>query len=120
MKYENTSIYGISYKTSIGAKPMRIRFDKIHIFIKVHEKVRYLVLSEYSYCDKIWDKIKYLISEKSGITDSINHNFARIKIDSYVSLPIEKLLILHNVIVLTQSAVKNKNECYYVFRKRFD
>ena len=119
MKYENISIYGISYKTSTDTKPMHIRFDKIDIFIKIHEKIRYLVLFDYSYCDKIWDKIKNLISEKSGITDSINHNFARIKIDSYVSLPIEKLLILH-VIVLTQSAVKNKNECYYLFRKRFD
>ena len=27
-----------------------------------------------SYCDKIYDKIKYLISQESGITDSINQN----------------------------------------------
>ena len=27
---------------------------------------------------------------KSGITDSINHNFARIRIDSYNYLPIKK------------------------------
>ena len=33
--------------------------------------------------DEIYDKIKYLISEKSDITDSINHNFGKIKIDSY-------------------------------------
>ena len=31
-----------------------------------------------------------LISGKSGIRDSINHNLARIRIDSYNSLPIEK------------------------------
>ena len=52
--------------------------------------MRYLILFDYSYCDKICDKIKYLISEKSGITDRINHNFARIGIDSYESLPTEK------------------------------
>ena len=67
--------YEISYKTSAGAKPLRIRFNKIDGFIKVHDKIRYLVLFDYSYCDKICDRVKYLISEKSGITDSINHNF---------------------------------------------
>ena len=66
--------------------PLRIRFHEIDGFIKIHDKIRYLVLFDYSYCDKICDKIKYLISEKSGITDSINHNFGRIRIDSYNSL----------------------------------
>ena len=45
--------------------------------LKIHDKIRYLVLFDYSYCVKICDKTKYLMSEKSGITDSINHNFAR-------------------------------------------
>ena len=36
------------------------------------------------------DSIKYLISEKGGITDIINHNSARIRIDSYNSLPVQK------------------------------
>ena len=31
------------------------------------------------------------------ITDNINHNFARIRINSYNSLPIEKALTFHNV-----------------------
>ena len=56
---------------------------------------------------------------KSGITDSINHNFARIRIDSYDSLPIEKILSCHNVIILTKSLVnKNKNENYYIFLEK--
>ena len=66
-KYENILIYHISYKSSIGAKLLHIRFDKIDGFIQSHDKVRYLVLFDYSYCDEICDKIKYLISEKSGI-----------------------------------------------------
>ena len=37
--------------------------------------IRYLVLFDYGWCDKICDSIKYLIIEKSGITDSINNNF---------------------------------------------
>ena len=65
-KYENVLIYDISSKTSIGTKPLRIRFDKIDGFIKIFDKIRYLALFDCSYCDKICDKIKYLISEKSG------------------------------------------------------
>ena len=49
-----------------------------------------------------------LISAKGGITYSINHNFARIRIESYNSLPIEKTLTFHNVIILITSVV-NKN-----------
>ena len=30
-KYENIFIYDISHKTSTGAKPLRIRFDKQHL-----------------------------------------------------------------------------------------
>ena len=57
-------------------------------------KIRYLVLFD-DWCDKICDRIKYLISEKSGIENSINHNFAIIRIDSYNSLRIEKILTSH-------------------------
>ena len=51
--YENILIYNISYKTSTGAKPLRVKFDKIGRFIKIHDKIRYLVLFDYSGCDKI-------------------------------------------------------------------
>ena len=54
--------------------------------------------------------IKYFIREKSGIIN----NFGEIRIDSYNSLPIEKILTFHNVIILIKSVVnKNKNEYYY-------
>ena len=42
-KKENILIYEISYKTSAGAKLLCIRFDKVGGFIKLHDKVRYLV-----------------------------------------------------------------------------
>ena len=60
---------------------MRIRYDRIDGFIKIHNNIKYLVLFD-EWCEKICDRIKYLISEKSGITDSINHNVARISIQS--------------------------------------
>ena len=55
-----------------------------------------------------------LKEKKIGVTFSINHNFARIRIDSYNSLPIEKILTFHNVIILIKSVIsKNKNSYYY-------
>ena len=112
--YENISVYDISYKISVGPKPLGNRFDKLDGFIRVSgDKFRHLVLFDYEMFDKICDKIKYLISEKSGITDSINHNFGNIKIDLYNSLTIEKILSFY-VIILIKSVVNgNKNEYYH-------
>ena len=59
--------------------------------------------------DKICDKINYLISGKSGITDSINrswrdHNWF---ILDHNYLPIQKILTFHNVIIkLNQLLIK--------------
>ena len=55
-------------ETSVGPKQLCIRFDKIDGFIRVHGcEFRHLVLFEPGLFDKICDKIKYLVSEKSGI-----------------------------------------------------
>ena len=35
--HENILIYDISYKTLIGPKPLRIRFDKIDKFIRIYD-----------------------------------------------------------------------------------
>ena len=35
--HENILIYGISYKTLIGSKPLHIRFDKIDGFIRIYD-----------------------------------------------------------------------------------
>ena len=42
--YGNILIYDISYKTLTGAKPLRIRFDKVDRFIRVFDGNRHLVL----------------------------------------------------------------------------
>ena len=93
----------------MGAKPLRIRFDKINWFIKIYDGIRYLVLYDYKRHNATYYRIKYLISEKSGITDSINHSFARTRIDSCNSLPLEKILTFHNVIIL----IKDKSNTQY-------
>ena len=97
---------------------MCISFDKIDGFIIFLDgKIKHLVLSDYGLLDKIFDKIKYLISKKTGITNSINYNFGRIKIDSYNSLPIEKILTFHNVIIdsLIQLLIRMKINTTIIF-----
>ena len=112
--YENILIYDIPYKTFMGAKLLRIMVDEIDGFIKIYYRIKYLVLFGSGQYDEIYNTIRYLISEKSGITDIISHNFERIRIDSYNSLPIEKTQTFHNVIILIKLVVnKNKNNYYY-------
>ena len=91
--FENILVYNISYKTLIGSKPLRITFNKIDGVIRVCDETRYLVLfgaEKYDFIEFIYNRIRYLIEIKSGITYVISHDYAKIKIDSYDSLPLEK------------------------------
>ena len=113
MKNKNILVYNISYKSLIDSKPLRIRFDEIDGFIRVYDGTRYLVFfgsEKYS----IYNRIRYLISVKSRITFIISHNNAKIKVDSYNSLPLEKPMTFHNFIILIKSAWnKDKNNYYF-------
>ena len=54
------------------------------------------------------------IYQKSGITYVFSHNYAKIKVESHDSLPLEKALTLHNVIVFIISVFdRNQNPYYY-------
>ena len=66
--YKNILVYDISYKSLIGAKKLRIWFNKVSEF-----------MMEFMF---------------------FSYNYAKIKIDSYDSLPLEKTSTLHNVIIL--------------------
>ena len=109
------SVYNILHKTPTGPKPLRISFDKLEGFIiPLDRKIKHLILFDYGLFNKIGDKIKYLISKKSGTTNSINHNFGKMRIDLYNSLPSKKILTFHNVIIIIRSVVnKNENKYYY-------
>ena len=65
--------------------------------------------------DAIYNRSIYLISLKSGIIYIFPQYYAKIKADSYDSLPIEKLLTLHNVIMLIKS-VLNKDKIHYYYK----
>ena len=107
--YESILVYNISYKLLIAAKPLRIRLHRAKRFIKAYDGTRYLVLFGPKKYDAICNRVRYLISKKSCITYATSHNYERIKIDSYDSLPLEKTLILHNFIILIKS-VFNKDQ----------
>ena len=62
--HENTLIYDISYKTLIGSKPLRIRFDKIDGITRIYDGARYLRLFGTKKYDAIYDRIRYLTSLK--------------------------------------------------------
>ena len=66
--YENILIYNVSYNTLMVAKPLRFRFDKVDGFIRVYDGARYLVVLGPEKYDSIYNRIRYLISQGSGIT----------------------------------------------------
>ena len=82
--HENILVYDILYKTSIGTKPLRVRFDKINGFIRFYDGIIYLTLFGSEKYDAIYNRIRYLISLKSSsITYILFHYVAKIKVDSY-------------------------------------
>ena len=101
--HENILVYNISYKSLVDYKPSRIGFDKIDGFIRFYDGTRYLALFGSEKYDSIFNRIRCLIIVKIGITYIISHNYATIKVDSYDSLPLEKTMTLHNVIILVKS-----------------
>ena len=111
--YENILVHNILHKKLIDGKPLRIRVNKVDEIIKIYDGIRYLQLDN-SYginsgiYNAIFDKINYLISEKSSTTDSINRTFATISGDSFDSSPIEKMWTFHDNIILIKSVVEPK------------
>ena len=84
-------VHNILYKTLIGAKPLHIRFDKVYGFIRVYDGTIYLVLFGSEKYDANYNRIIYLISQKSGFAYDFSHNYAIIIIDSYDSLLLKNI-----------------------------
>ena len=101
------------YKSLIDCKPLHIRFDKIDRFIRVYNRIRYLVLFSDEKYDFIYNRIRYLRSVKSGITQIISHNYAKIKVGSYDSLLLEKTMTSYDVIILIRSVFNEDKNTYY-------
>ena len=80
----------MTFMTLIRPKSLFIKFNKADEFVRIYDGFRYSVLFDRSWYGEIFYRNEYLIREKSGIAGSINHNFARIRIDSYNSLSNKK------------------------------
>ena len=93
-----------------------IRFDKTDGFIRIYDETKYLTLFGSEKNEAIYNRIRYLISLKSGITYISSHYFAKIKFDSCDSSPIETRLTLLNVIIIITTTIRynsNDNNHYY-------
>ena len=107
--HENILIYDIPYKTFIDPKPLHIRFDKIDRFIRIYDGARCLALFGSEKYNFTHNRTRCLISLKNSITYIFSHYFAKIKVDSYIFLPKERILNLHNSIAHIK-AVLNKDK----------
>ena len=87
--HENILAYNILHKSLIDSKPLRISFDKIDWFITVYDGTRYLIFFGSEKNDSVYNKIGCLINVKNSITYTISHNYAKVRGDSYDSLPLE-------------------------------
>ena len=88
-------------------------FDKIDGFIEIYNGTRYLILFGSEKYDAIYNRIRKSRIVKSSITYIFSHYYAKIKVDSNGSLPIEKRLFLHNVIILIKSVLNKDKNHYY-------
>ena len=64
--------------------------------------------------DSTYIRVIYLMSVKSCISYTISHNYAKIKVDSWGSLPLEKEITFCDVMTLIKSVFnKDWNSYYY-------
>ena len=110
---ENVLVYNISYKTLIDTKHVCIRLDKIHGFIRVYDGIRYLVFFGSEKYDFIYNRIRYLVGVKSGITYVISYNYAKIKVDSNDFFTSRKTMTFHDFIILIMSVLRKIKNNYY-------
>ena len=65
----------------MDAKLLLNRFNKLYGIISIYNGIRYLELSNSfnevycKTCNESFDRVSYLISEKSSMTDNINHSW---------------------------------------------
>ena len=98
---------------------MQIRFDKIDGFIKIYNGTIYLILLGSEKYDASYDRISYLISLESWIIYIFAPCFAKIKVDSYDSLVIEKILGIIQIVITRIKSVLDKDKKFVVIEDIF-
>ena len=85
--HENILIYSILYKTLIDPKPLRFRFYQIDRFIRMYDGTRYLTMFGSEEYEDIYNRVR---NPKKWYQIYFSHYFAKIEVDFYDSLPMEK------------------------------
>ena len=67
----------MSYKDLMIAKTLRISFDKIEPFIRIYDGNRYLALFSLEKYDVLYNRIRHLITHKSGVINVLFYNIRR-------------------------------------------
>ena len=63
---------------------MHIRFDdEVDRLIRVSDRIRYLILFGFGKFHMVYNRIRYFISQESGVTYIIYHNFSCLEKRSY-------------------------------------
>ena len=71
---ENILFYNISYKSLIAVEPLHIQFNKINGFNRVYDGTGFALFGREKF-DFIYNRIRYLIGQKSCITYVISQNY---------------------------------------------
>ena len=80
-------IYDIPYENLIGAKPLRIKFDKIDGFIRIYDGIKCLTLFGSEKYEVIYNRIRYLIGVKIRIAYIF---YTKIKVDFLILCLLKK------------------------------
>ena len=73
---KNILVHNNFQECLIAFTTLPTRFDKIDRFIRVYNGNRYLVLLASEKYDFIYNRIRYLLAVKIGITYIVSHNYA--------------------------------------------
>ena len=104
--YKKILVYDILYKSLIDYKIISLYVLDL---IKQIDLLKFMM--DFI---RLYNRIIYLISVKSGITYIISHNYATIKVDSYDSLPLEKAMTFRNLIIIAKSVWNKDNNYYFI------
>ena len=92
---------------------MHISFDVVDGCIEKHDRDQYLSLFHPSKkYERMLDRISYLMSQKSNISDVYCHIYMKSGINSVDNLPLEKTLNMQNAIIFIGSSFSNNYNHY--------
>ena len=112
--YENILIFHAVYKPPYGVKPFI--FDEVDGYVRNNDRTKYLelFLSNQKF-ERMFDRIRYLIMLISDISYVYPHKYMKIKIESDDDTPLVKMINMHYVVTLINSAF-DKNYDYYYYQ----